>query len=73
MVGAFAASLRNNSQLRGTRVASQVMICARASRLPAMIVFVCAFGVAAAAATLNGVLPGPLPLFPRTNWWNADI
>jgi hypothetical protein len=30
-------------------------------------------GVVAAAATLNGVLPGPLPLFPRTNWWNADI
>jgi len=49
------------------------MICARASRLPATIVFVCALGVAAAAATLNGVLPVPLPLFPRTNWWNVDI
>ena len=49
------------------------MICARASRLPATIVFVCALGVVAAAATLNGVLPGPLPLFPRTNWWNVDI
>ena len=50
-----------------------LMICARASRLPAMIVFVCALGVVAAAATLNGVLPGPLPLFPRTNWWNVDV
>jgi hypothetical protein len=48
-----------------------------ASRLPlgvpAAILFVCAFAVAAAAATLNGVLPGPLPLFPRTNWWNVDV
>jgi hypothetical protein len=26
-----------------------------------------------AAATLNGALPGPLPLFPRSNWWNADV
>ena len=26
-----------------------------------------------AAATLNGALPGPLPLFPRSNWWNIDI
>jgi hypothetical protein len=34
---------------------------------------VIAFGVAVAAATLNGPLPGPLPLFPRTNWWNADV
>src|SRR5688500_16335834 len=21
----------------------------------------------------NGVLPGPLPLFPADNWWNQDI
>jgi len=26
-----------------------------------------------ALATLNGTLPGPLPLFPRDNWWNLDI
>jgi hypothetical protein len=25
------------------------------------------------AATLNGALPGPLPLFPRDNWWNVDV
>lgn len=29
--------------------------------------------VASAAAVLNGPLPGPLPLFPRTNWWNLDV
>lgn len=27
----------------------------------------------AAAPTLNGPLPGPLPLFPADNWWNVDI
>ena len=26
-----------------------------------------------AAATLNGPIPGPLPIFPRDNWWNIDI
>ena len=26
-----------------------------------------------AASTQGGVIPGPLPLFPRDNWWNADI
>jgi hypothetical protein len=26
-----------------------------------------------ATATLNGSIPGPLPLFPRDNWWNLDI
>ena len=29
--------------------------------------------VVAATNTLGGALPGPLPLFPRDNWWNADI
>src|SRR5438270_5183352 len=23
--------------------------------------------------TRGGALPGPLPLFPRSNWWNTDI
>ncbi len=27
----------------------------------------------AGAATLGGALPGPLPLFPADNWWNADV
>jgi hypothetical protein len=26
-----------------------------------------------AASTLGGVIPGPLPVFPRDNWWNLDI
>jgi len=32
-------------------------------------------GLATAAyqATLGGPLPGPLPIFPRNNWWNIDI
>ena len=34
---------------------------------------VIALTIGAAAATLNGTLPGPLPLFPRSNWWNADV
>jgi hypothetical protein len=29
--------------------------------------------VLVAASIQGGVLPGPLPLFPRDNWWNADI
>ena len=29
--------------------------------------------VLAAASTLGGALPAPLPLFPANNWWNADI
>jgi len=27
----------------------------------------------AAASTLGGTIPGPLPIFPRDNWWNLDI
>jgi hypothetical protein len=29
--------------------------------------------VAAAASTLGGAIPGPLPIFPRDNWWNVDV
>jgi hypothetical protein len=29
--------------------------------------------ILAAATTLGGALPTPLPLFPKDNWWNADI
>jgi len=29
--------------------------------------------VLAAASTLGGALPAPLPLFPANNWWNVDI
>ncbi|HLX09821.1 MAG TPA: hypothetical protein VKY89_18340 [Thermoanaerobaculia bacterium] len=27
----------------------------------------------AAAQTVGGALPQPLPLFPRDNWWNVDV
>jgi hypothetical protein len=30
-------------------------------------------GTSAAVAVPGGPLPGPLPLFPPTNWWNLDI
>jgi hypothetical protein len=30
-------------------------------------------GIVAAASTLGGAIPGPLPIFPRDNWWNLDI
>jgi len=29
--------------------------------------------VAAGDPVANGPLPGPLPLFPATNWWNLDV
>jgi hypothetical protein len=43
-------------------------------RLAAAGAMVIAATVAVAAtATLGGVLPGPLPLFPADNWWNLDV
>ncbi len=30
-------------------------------------------GIVAATSTLGGAIPGPLPIFPRDNWWNLDI
>jgi hypothetical protein len=30
-------------------------------------------GFAHAQAVQGGALPGPLPLFPATNWWNANV
>src|SRR5688572_14284710 len=29
--------------------------------------------LAAAAGTPGGAIPGPLPIFPRDNWWNLDV
>ena len=29
--------------------------------------------IVAAASVIGGTLPGPLPIFPRDNWWNLDI
>ena len=43
-------------------------------RLAVLIGVVLAVGTARAAnPVLGGALPGPLPLFPPTNWWNLDI
>jgi hypothetical protein len=41
----------------------------------ATLVAIAALGglVAAAASTPGGVIPGPLPIFPRDNWWNLDV
>ena len=42
--------------------------------LLAALLAVAALGsIVAASNTLGGALPGPLPIFPRDNWWNADI
>jgi hypothetical protein len=45
--------------------------------LKTVVAFValCALATAAAAqpAEPGGALPGPLPLFPADNWWNADV
>ena len=47
----------------------------RARPLFATLVAIAALGalVAAAASTLGGAIPGPLPIFPRDNWWNLDV
>ena len=50
-----------------------MQIYTRTLRISATIAVVLAFGITTVAATINGELPGPLPLFPRTNWWNIDI
>lgn len=42
-------------------------------RLAVVPVWFSALAVVSALAQLGGTLPGPLPLFPRTNWWNLDI
>ena len=41
--------------------------------LVSMLVSVAAATAIVAAITPGGALPGPLPLFPRDNWWNLDI
>lgn len=39
----------------------------------AMGTCVTVLAITAAAATLGGPLPEPLPLFPSDNWWNVDV
>jgi hypothetical protein len=65
----------------GTRIAPLkiVKLCRAEARVVALAtsalvaIVVIATVAVHAAATLNGVIPGPLPLFPRDNWWNADV
>jgi hypothetical protein len=75
MVRAYRGVVQNPAQVAWhvSCLQRNAMIDTRNLRVLAIPTLVCALGVAAAAATLNGVLPGPLPLFPRTNWWNVDV
>ncbi len=38
-----------------------------------VVAMVLAVATVLRAATLNGPIPGPLPLFPPDNWWNVDV
>ena len=42
-------------------------------RFIAGVVILLAATAAFSQVTRGGALPGPLPLFPRSNWWNTDI
>ena len=42
--------------------------------LCAALVLSATFGaIVAAVSTIGGAIPGPLPIFPRDNWWNLDV
>jgi hypothetical protein len=49
--------------MRVNRVRLMLALCSMAA----------ATAIVAAASTLGGPLPGPLPLFPADNWWNLDV
>lgn len=51
------------------------MLRLRGRRVLATLVSIAVLGVlaGAAASTLGGPIPGPLPVFPPDNWWNLDI
>ena len=38
-----------------------------------VVAFVFAAFTGIAFGQIGGTLPGPLPLFPSDNWWNADV
>jgi len=64
------------NEFTGMRVACLCHDMSRGIRLrgvPTMVALVVCFGAVSIAATLNGALPTPLPLFPADNWWNTDI
>ncbi len=45
----------------------------RICRLAAATLVTLAVSPAGAQVERNGALPGPLPLFPADNWWNANV
>jgi hypothetical protein len=49
------------------------MVTGHVRRFSTAAALVACLTISAIAATLNGALPGPLPLFPRDNWWNVDV
>jgi hypothetical protein len=51
-----------------------VRVTAPVFRLGALLLAaIAATIIVEAASTLGGTVPGPLPIFPRNNWWNTDI
>jgi hypothetical protein len=73
---AFSITRGKLKELTGTRVASVVHDMARAFRprgVPSVLALAVCFSAVTIAATLNGSLPTPLPLFPSDNWWNTDV
>jgi hypothetical protein len=75
----FGDVVRSRGKLKeftGTRVACIFNDMARGFRsrgVPTLLALVVCFGAVSIAATLNGALPTPLPLFPADNWWNTDV
>src|SRR4051812_31548628 len=55
---AFSSTMQRKRVWIGASIASALLAC---------------LTISVVAATLNGALPAPLPLFPRDNWWNIDI
>ena len=52
----------------------RLMLHPRGRTLFAAVASVAALSsVIAATSMQGGALPGPLPIFPRDNWWNLDI
>ena len=46
---------------------------ARAGPPRALLLALSLLTASAVSAQPGGALPGPLPLFPADNWWNADV
>src|SRR3954447_24990830 len=77
-----ASSRERKSRRRTTRsiwrrsTRSQVVYSSATMNNPARhapLVLALALLALPAAAQPGGTLPGPLPLFPADNWWNADV